>query len=1114
MTYLTSYRTYFYAAFILLLAFPVFGKQPDIRFINLLKEDGLSNNTINDIVKDKLGFIWIGTMDGLCRYEGANQMKIFNKNPEDSNQLQSNYIRSLLSDKNGNLWIGTKLGGLTRYHQETDTWTTFRYSSKDESSLSNDEVLSLFEDSKGRIWVGTEDGLNLFEPETETFTSFKVDKSTTSALQGKAILTIGEDHRGFIWIGTWAGGLHLLLPNKQDIKKSTFRNILPSSQKGSHNIWKIYQDKDQRMWIGSHGKGLFLMQLPHTVSNLEEQQNWTPSFLNYNKHGNPNKEIQDIYQDHEKNLWLATSDGLNYIPASDLQQLDKVKNTDTNPPLHFYKYQSDTRNNRTLANNIVTKIFQDEQHLLWFGTSSGISIYNWQIHQLEFTELPISENYEFYDNNFHFTKRGELFIGSFDKGIIKYETTNHTFQTLLDNNQSSITNEPIQYLYSSNDNDYFIGTSIGIIHFDKSTATSTSFPVPDWLKNDINGFHLRYIYKEDGKNRLWVGGPLGLFLINLDNGVYTHFEHEPHNPNSISDNSINYILKDSYGDIWIATYNGLNRIDKKQLVSHDLKNLTFQQYKVNGNKGGIASNNLTVLKEMGDQLYIGTTNGLLAYNYLNDNFISYQDQGCKSWIQAIQSTKSGNLWCSTKEGILNFNPSTLYLNIFEKQNEIEEIEFRHGSSFTDQAGFIYFSCEKGFIKFHPTSIKENKVAPPIYITCVKKMNPEGVSEVGMINKKELTLANNDYYLGLQFSAVNYNQPNKNKYAYMLEGFDESWIYTSSANLIVYTNLAPGQYVFKIKAANNDGYWNEEETILKINKQFAFWQTKTFYTLLLLSLLGLIGLSFLFYSKYLHQHYRAIEEYNTKLNNEIVERKKVEKVLHSKNLELSRSNHDLEQFAYIASHDLQAPLRTIRSFAGLLEKSMPDKMSNREKEFFGYITNSVTNMQELVNDLLTFSRVNTRKREIQQVDLSQLMGNILLELDTTLKEAKAEVQLADFPESIQADKIKLKQLLQNLISNGIKFSKEGSKPVVQVSCKEKDTCWQFEVKDNGIGISEEFNGKIFQLFQRLHTSSEYAGTGIGLALCKKIVEQHDGEIYVDSEVGKGSNFVFTISRMLN
>ena len=230
--------------------------------------------------------------------------------------------------------------------------------------------------------------------------------------------------------------------------------------------------------------------------------------------------------------------------------------------------------------------------------------------------------------------------------------------------------------------------------------------------------------------------------------------------------------------------------------------------------------------------------------------------------------------------------------------------------------------------------------------------------------------------------------------------------------------------------------------------------------------------------------------------------------------MSRSNHDLEQFAYIASHDLQAPLRTSKSFAGLLEKSMPQKMSEREKEFFGYITDSVTNMQELVNDLLTFSKVNTRKREIQQVDLPKLLDGILLELDTSLKEAKAEVQLADFPEAIQADKVKLKQLLQNLISNGIKFSKEGTKPVVQVSCKEKDNFWQFEVKDNGIGISEEFNEKIFQLFQRLHTSTEYAGTGIGLALCKKIVEQHDGEIYVDSEVGKGSNFVFTISRMLN
>ena len=329
-----------------------------------------------------------------------------------------------------------------------------------------------------------------------------------------------------------------------------------------------------------------------------------------------------------------------------------------------------------------------------------------------------------------------------------------------------------------------------------------------------------------------------------------------------------------------------------------------------------------------------------------------------------------------------------------------------------------------------------------------------------------------------------------------------------------TNLEHGDYTFRIKASNNDGIWNEEGTTLSIHKKPAFWQTNLFYVVLSLGLLSLIAISFWFYSNYLHQHYQAIEEYNKKLNREIEERKRVEKVLQSKNVELSRSNHDLEQFAYIASHDLQAPLRTIKSFAGLLQKSLPDKMSERETEFFGYITKSVSNMQELVNDLLAFSRVNTQKREIQSVDLSKLLDNILLELDATLKETSAKIEIRDFPESIQADKIKLKQLLQNLISNGIKFSKQGVDPVVQVSCAEKEECWQFEVKDNGIGISPEFNEKIFQLFQRLHASSEYVGTGIGLALCKKIVEQHDGEIYVNSEVGEGSNFVFTISRMLN
>ena len=570
-------------------------------------------------------------------------------------------------------------------------------------------------------------------------------------------------------------------------------------------------------------------------------------------------------------------------------------------------------------------------------------------------------------------------------------------------------------------------------------------------------------------------------------------------------------MHDKHGYIWIATYKGLNRFKAGGLGFKGIETIKFER--ILADDKHLLSNRIISLEEINDRLYLGTTNGLFAYDNQSQKFINYTTPDSKFWIQSLEQTKDGNLWASTKEGILYFDTKTSRFSTFGHKDGLTAVSFRQGSSFTDGDGFIYFGCEKGLVRLHPDRIKRNEIPPPIHITDIKRMNFEGETHINAIHQEQISLAYDDYYLAINFAALNYNRPEKNKFAYQLEGLEEHWNYTSVATPVTYTNLQAGEYTFKVKAANNDGYWSEATTIA-IHKKPAFWETGSFALLILLLLGTILFLSFQFYSKYLYKHYRKIELYNEKLNKEIEERQRMEKILQEKNTELMRSNNDLEQFAYIASHDLQAPLRTISSFSRLLERSLPAKMTLREQEFFHFITDSVGNMQALVDDLLTFSRVNSQKLKIQAINPAELLDSILLELDSTLKETNAKVILNNFPEFVSADKIKLKQLLQNLITNGIKFSKPGVAPTVHITCKEKKEFWQFEVQDNGIGISKEFNDKIFKLFQRLHTSSEYKGTGIGLTLCKKIVEQHNGEIIVDSTLGEGSNFIFTISRSLN
>jgi len=283
----------------------------NIRFTTINHTDGLPNNFINTITKDDLGFVWMGTNDGLCRYESANNVKVYQANDATiEGGLQSSNIRALLLDSKRNLWIGTRLGGLTKFHQPSDTWKTFRNDKMDSSSLTNDEILTIMEDSKGRIWVGTEDGLNVYIKETDSFISFKANNNRTGTLEGKAVLSIFEDDKGWIWVGTWEGGLNLLLPSADgNLANAQFRTFYPSEKKPGKRVWKIYQDKQKRYWLGTAMGGLFLMQLPSEESNNQlADLDWTPTFFNYVYDGAKNSithdDIKDIFEEKRQSQLL------------------------------------------------------------------------------------------------------------------------------------------------------------------------------------------------------------------------------------------------------------------------------------------------------------------------------------------------------------------------------------------------------------------------------------------------------------------------------------------------------------------------------------------------------------------------------------------------------------------------------------------------------------------------------------------------------------------------------------------------------------------------------------------------------------------------------------------
>ncbi|MEM6966573.1 MAG: two-component regulator propeller domain-containing protein [Bacteroidota bacterium] len=1136
-----------------------------IRFRNINTSQGLPSNNVNQVIKDDLGFMWVATSDGLARFDSPEQLKTYRAQGTSTDGLSSSAIKTMIKDNEGNLWIGTTLGGVSRLNPKTEAIITYLHDPDDPSSLSNNEILSIMQDRKGRIWVGTEYGLNLYHPEQDRFISY-TPSDEEYGLKAKAILSITEDDRGWIWVGTWGGGLYLILENSERYPAQLkFKNFVPDISERSHNIWKIYQDHQGRYWIGTYGNGLYLMQLPTHASNAPRHQDWQPSFRGFQISGvNPSNissnNITDIYQDRNDDIWITCSYGLNILKSEKLPALDSAIKNGTKPQIAFQKYFYSPGNSESLASNSLNSIYEDENGIIWISTFGGISIYNWYLHQ--FSVLDITKKTGLETELLDISICGDqVWLATQENGVLCYHIQEEKLihQNFIQKHFKQ--NKTYFQLAKFATGKFMIASMDGLSFLDIATKTVKNYPFAfSAQKNGHPDKIITFSIIKDAKGRIWVGTEAGVLLLDEKTGEYQQFAKEENNPQSLSDNSVNQVYEDIQGTIWVATFNGLNRIVENE------GNITFEVFKHDANNPthSIISNRIKMLRDVGGILYVGTTQGLCGYAYDEHIFYDYSENASKFYIESLDLGADGKLWASTTDGIFQFDPETKKVNSYEKIDGIGDFTFRQNSIHQDKKGYIYFGSRRGVTRVHPNHIKKNTVPPVTHITCIKVMGTDSTKTISTLNTKNLSLRHCDYHLSINFVGLNYNRPTKNQFAYKLEGFEENWHLTDSRKLnAVYTNLKADDYIFKVKSANNDGVWSEEVT-LDIKVLPAFWETWWFQGMLLLSLVGLIFFGTSYYTKTIRERNLTLRGYNTELNNEIAERKRVEAELQKReqhmeqlviertaeledkkdevevllqkikirneeleiivekrtnklkeyNQELQRSNKDLEQFAYMASHDLQEPLRNVGTFMKLLSKQYKDKLDNTAKEYIHIAIDGVGRMSNLIQSLLKYSKAGRKEMEVQMADLNPLIEMKLLDLSQKIKERNVKVKVGEMP-SIFCGKDQLAMVFYNLINNGIKFNKSDCPEIhVQSHQDAPDGFWKFSVSDNGIGIKKENVHKVFEIFQRLHAKSAYEGTGIGLSLCQKVVERHKGKIWVESEYGAGTTFYFTVRKNLH
>jgi signal transduction histidine kinase/ligand-binding sensor domain-containing protein len=1102
------------------------GQVNNIQFENIKTNNGLSAAHVNQIIQDKNDFLWMATTNGLDRFDGVD-FKTFKHIEGDPGTISGNSIRCVLEDSKGYIWVGTLNSGLDRYDYNTGEFTHFLNEADNPNSISKNEILTLFEDSQGRLWVGTEFGLNLFDYETETFTSFLAEKGDEKSISAQAVLTIAEDHRGWIWTGTWDGGLNLMIPTDNP-KQFEFRHFLqgdkPTDLKSNH-VWKLFLDKENRLWLGMYDGGLSVM-LPNADNNPKTIQPQFQTFFQEERNQVASNVIFSLNQDKFGQMWVATSDGLSVF----MPKMTNVEGKTVYKITESKSYKNISSNNHSLVNDEMRDIFIDKNGIIWCSTTGGVSKFD--KNSANFNHVSPSNN--IYINRLttaliEYNEEITYIAGHPEFGLIEYNQTTQTATSYyLNGEKDNLYKTGLTTFYKASAESLWIGSRTGIVHFNPITKAFKNYEVKR-PNGDFCQVKKILRLKDD---QLCLATNQGLVIFNKTKKTFEFIEKD-RKGELLLNLDISDILLENENQLWLATYGGLRRLNFEK----DGK-ITYNVY-VNDvdDPNSICSNRVLNLVLLNGEMWVGTENGLAKYNQKTNDFQNFR--GYKGLeISAIMSMivgGDGRIWLGTREGLITFNPKTFDIVQYNEKDGLQSSVFIINSVYKNKNDVLYFGNSKGYIRFKSENIKSNQYIPPIRITNIMVFNKSHAWDKDVSVMKEITLQPNENYFTVEFAALNFTQSSDNQYAYKLEGFNEEWINCGRKKSVSFSNLDGGIYTLRIKGSNNDGLWNEEGVSLKIIVIPPVWGRLWFKILIPMLV---IGLGILIYTMRVNQIKRQkikleeevenrtdeIRQQNIQIetlvgelknqNNHLEEIvKERTKTLERSNLDLIRSNKDLEQFAYVASHDLQEPLRTIGSFTQILNRKYQNEIGEDGQLYMTNIVGGVKRMSELIKSLLNYSRLGRNDIQFSMENPQDIINNKIVDLGLVIQEKNAEIIVGKLPSKILCEPNQVSVVFYNLINNGIKFNTNPNpKIIIQLENEDKDY-WTFSVTDNGIGIDEVYQEKVFEIFKRLNHVSKFEGTGIGLAFCKRIILRHEGDIWFKSTLGEGTTFYFTIHKYI-
>jgi len=1035
--------------YIILFADKSHGQVQDRYFRNISVDKGLSQSSVFAIQQDTLGFIWIGTQDGLNRYDSKG-FKVYRPVKNNKTSLQSYYIRSLFTDHKGQLWVGGNQG-ISVYNYNTDSFTNYKLP----RNIGEWYISSITEDKQHQIWATSIVGdVFLLNPKNQNFTTVKFNASSHEI---KKIAYIGLWEQQII-LGTDVGLFKLQQNTHQLIKINLGRK--------KTYINDVYID-GKKLWVATEGEGVIRYNAENGQTSSLLHSAGTNSIADNN--------IRCVGKDTEGNIWLGTFKGLS------------IFNPGTNSFTNYYHQISQPY---TISQNSVRCFFKDKQNGIWLGTYyGGLNYY----HKNDIKFNLLSQNSgkpSLNDEVIGVIKqdsKGNFWIGSNDKGLNYWnkKTNTITYYSNSENNPNSLSSNNIKAIAFDDSGNVLVGTHNGGLNLlNPNSGSVQRFRHDENNANTIAG-DLVYSLLKDSKGRIWVGTRSGLDQFHPETKTFTHIHLDKAGKRLTSDD-ITFLFEDSKHRIWIGTTNGVTLFYPDTLLFGNIGHGKLSDDIVN-----------CITEDQKHRIWIGTREGLRLYDETQEAFISFKagKDFVKQTIYGIVPDDDANLWISTNSGLIKFNADKSSVQTFDESDGLQNKQFNDYAFFKAKDGMLLFGGIKGISYFYPSMIKQQPLPLKLSFTGLEVLNKNvavedetGILEEHIDQTNELEIGPEYKQFSIFFNTFNYISSNRTYYYYKLEGIDKDWQRTDELK-VSYSNLPAGKYNFQIKAIGPNGETSAVRN-LKISILPPWYKTIwfSFLLLIIISTAIYIGLEII------KGRIKAVQQ----LKLERIDKERV-----------SYINQVKMDFFTNVSHELRTPLTLILApLEELLKMPFADKISKKKHELM-FI--NAKRLYNLVDQLFEFRKteMGTRQLKVGKEDIVSFTKEIF-ESFKPLSDKNgiqysyhsAEPQLLFY-----FDKDAMEKILFNLLSNAFKYTKTGQS--IHVELLRKNDTVQIKVADTGVGISKEDLSKVFDRFYQVNNREMNLGSGVGLAFTKRLVELHHGEISAESTPEEGSTFTVTI-----